>query len=87
MSKVRMACALQCQQGNVAPPTLSLLAGDRLAEKVISLAHRYKVPVLERPELVRALSQLEIDSEIPPSLFKAVAVLISQLSHLKPSRR
>ena len=55
------------------------MAEQRLGERVVSLARRYNIPVVERPELVRALEGLEIDSEIPPKLFKAVAVLISEL--------
>ncbi len=63
-------------------PKLSVKGDDLIAQKIINIASRYNVAVVEKPELVSALSSFEIDQEIPESLFEPVAVLLHELKRI-----
>lgn len=60
-------------------PVIELLEDQAMADEVVRLARRFGVPVIEKPELVNALSVLPIDSQIPPALYEVVAVVLHQL--------
>ena len=52
--------------------------GKRLiAEKIISLAKKNNVPIKEDPDLVHLLSKVDLNKEIPASLYHLVAELLS----------
>jgi len=55
-----------------APKVLASGAGE-IANKIISLA------IKEDPDLIEILSKVEVDQEIPPNLYKAVAEIFSFL--------
>jgi len=44
-----------------------------LAERIIELARKEGIPVVEDKPLVEALLRVEVFEEIPPSLYEAVA--------------
>jgi flagellar biosynthesis protein len=44
-----------------------------VADRIIAAAREAGVPVRSDPALVRALAALELDAEIPPELWRAVA--------------
>jgi flagellar biosynthesis protein len=48
-----------------------------VAEKIIELATKHKVPIRKDPALVQILSRLDIDEQIPPELYKAVAEILA----------
>jgi flagellar biosynthesis protein len=49
------------------------------AEAIISLARENGVYVHQSPELVNLLMQIDLDSEIPPELYQAVAEILAWL--------
>ncbi|GFO54669.1 export system protein [Geomonas sp. Red276] len=49
------------------------------AEAMISLAREHGVYVHSSPELVTLLMQIDLDQEIPPELYQAVAELLAWL--------
>jgi flagellar biosynthesis protein len=49
------------------------------ADELVKIAKRFGVPVVENRSLASALSAIEIDREIPPSLFEAVAIVLAHL--------
>ena len=55
-----------------APKVLASGAGE-IANKIISLAKEHDIPIKEDPDLIEILSKVEVDQEIPPNLYKAVA--------------
>ena len=69
------ACALT-YDGSGAPRLSAKGTGD-LADEIIALAEEHWIPLLENPLLVELLSQLELDQEIPESLYVAVAHILS----------
>jgi len=52
--------------------------GDgRVADKIIEIAEEHGVTLYQDSELVKLLSRIEIDEEIPSSLYQAVAVVLA----------
>jgi len=52
--------------------------GDgRVADKIIEIAEENGVTLYQDSELVKLLSRIEIDEEIPSSLYQAVAVVLA----------
>lgn len=71
----RRAVALH-YDGENAPTVTAKGTGD-LAEQIIALAREHGVPIEENPELMGLLSQLDLGSEVPEELYRAVAVVIA----------
>jgi flagellar biosynthesis protein len=58
-------------------PVLVAKGAGLIAERIIEIAEKYNIPIHYDPGLCELLSKLEIDTEIPPSLYEAVASLIT----------
>lgn len=61
-----------------APRVLASGAGE-IANRIIDLAKEHDIPIKEDPDLIEILSKVEVDQEIPPNLYKAVAEIFSFL--------
>ena len=57
-------------------PTVSAKGSGSVAERIEEIAREAGVPIENNPMMAEALSQIEIDHEIPVELYQAVAVLI-----------
>ncbi|NML16631.1 EscU/YscU/HrcU family type III secretion system export apparatus switch protein [Azohydromonas caseinilytica] len=57
---------------------------NETAQRILDLARTAGVPVTESPELVRALMHVELDREIPPELYAAVAEILAWIWRLQP---
>jgi len=57
---------------------------DALALKIREVADKHPVPIVENPPLARALhATVEIDQQIPPEHYKAVAEVIGYVMRLR----
>jgi flagellar biosynthetic protein FlhB len=81
------AIALQYDRGMNAP--LCLAKGiDNIALKIRQVAAAHNIPVVENPPLARALhATVEIDQEVPPEHYKAVAEVIGYVMRLRGAVR
>jgi flagellar biosynthetic protein FlhB len=81
------AVALKYDAGMNAP--LCVAKGvDAIALKIREVAGKNSVPVLENPPLARTLhATVEVDGEIPPEHYKAVAEVISYVMRLRRAWR
>ncbi|WP_103628116.1 FlhB-like flagellar biosynthesis protein [Campylobacter concisus] len=61
-----------------APRVLASGAGE-IANRIIDLAKEHDIPIKEDPDLIEILSKVEVNQEIPPNLYKAVAEIFSFL--------
>ena len=61
-----------------APRVLASGAGE-IANRIIDLAKEHDIPIKEDPDLIEIVSKVEVDQEIPPNLYKAVAEIFSFL--------
>ena len=77
------AVALQYERGMNAP--ICVAKGvDAMALKIREVAGRARMPIVENPPLARALhATVEIDQEIPPEHYKAVAEVIGYVMRLR----
>jgi flagellar biosynthesis protein FlhB len=81
------AIALQYDRGMNAPVCLAK-GIDNIALKIREVAAAHDIPVVENPPLARALhGVVEIDEEIPPEHYRAVAEVIGYVMKLKNAMR
>ncbi len=79
IKKFKRAIGLSYSGDEQLAPAVTI-KGDALdADEIVALAERYGVPVVERKQLVQALELIEVGAEIPPSLYRAVALVLSEL--------
>lgn len=84
-NRSQSAVALAYQTGDVAPRVVAKGRG-LIAERIIERAKEHGVFVHESRELVSLLMQVDLDKDIPPGLYRAVAELLAWLYHLETSR-
>jgi len=77
-----MAVALAYQAGNAAPKVVAQGKGV-IAQAIIDRAKEYGVFVHESEEMVGLLMQVELDAQIPPHLYLAVAELLGWIYRLE----
>ena len=85
--KVRLAAALKYDSQKDAAPVVTAKGRDTIAEKIISIAKNNGIPIKEDPSLVEVLSKLDLDKQIPPVLYKAVAEILAFIYFLNERRR
>ncbi|WP_410498779.1 EscU/YscU/HrcU family type III secretion system export apparatus switch protein [Chitinibacter sp. S2-10] len=74
--KRAQAIALAYREGSSAPTVVAKGKGI-LAEKIIEKAKEAGIFVHDSPEMVALLMQVDLDSQIPPQLYRAVAELLA----------
>jgi len=85
MDKSPKAVALKYDhQKNKAPRVIAKGRGD-IAEKIIEVAKAHNVPLYEDKNLVQLLEALELETEIPPELYRAVAEVLAFIYRLNSS--
>lgn len=78
------AVALKYDQSAMAAPVVLAKGADAVAAKIREIAKENDIPIVENPPLARALfASVEIDQEIPPEHYKAMAEVISYVFKLK----
>ncbi|WP_249317970.1 MULTISPECIES: EscU/YscU/HrcU family type III secretion system export apparatus switch protein [unclassified Campylobacter] len=60
-------------------PKVLASGSDYMADKIISVAKKHEIPIKEDPDLIEILSKVEVNQEIPPKLYKAVAEIFGFL--------
>ncbi|WP_374652655.1 flagellar biosynthesis protein FlhB [Dongia sp.] len=81
------AVALKYDQSAMSAPKVVAKGTDKVALRIREVAEEADVPVIENPPLARGLyAAVDIDQEIPPEYYKAVAELISYIFKLKKRR-
>jgi flagellar biosynthesis protein len=82
-SPTPLALALKYDAGHV--PRLVAKGRGAIAETIITKARENGIAVTEDPLLAEALSSVELDTEIPPALFAAVAQVIAFVVKARPT--
>lgn len=77
------AIALSYDQGQAAAPRLVAKGVDAMAARIRAMAEEHGVPIVANPPLARALYRLELDTEIPPEHWQAVAEIIAYVWRLQ----
>ena len=78
------AIALKYQDGSMCAPKVIAKGTQLIAARIRELAEENHIPVLEVPPLARALyHHVELDTEIPETLYTAVAHVLAYVFQLK----
>ncbi len=82
------AVALRYEAGEMAAPQVVAKGADLLCQKIKEIAKEHHVPIIEKPELARALYKtVEPGQNVPESLFMAVAEVMAMIYRLGKNRR
>jgi flagellar biosynthesis protein len=76
------AVALRYDRTKDGAPRVIAKGRGQAAENIIALAREHGVPLHEDPNLAGALSALDIETEIPPELYRAVAEVLAFIYRL-----
>jgi len=83
-NSTHVAVALKYEVGNEGAPKVVAKGAELIAQRIREIATEHKVPIIENPPLARALyGAVEIDQEIPPEHYKAVAEIIGYVFRLQ----
>jgi flagellar biosynthesis protein len=79
---LRSAVALAYRAGQAAPMVVARGRG-LIADEIVARAREHGVYLHESKELVSLLMQVDLDSAIPPALYRAIAELLAWLYHME----
>jgi flagellar biosynthesis protein len=82
----KRAAALRFDPAAADAPKVVAVGAGMIAERIVEIAREHGVPVHEEPALAEALSRLELEQEIPPDLFAAVAEILVWAYRLEARR-
>jgi flagellar biosynthesis protein len=77
MAEKKKAAALKYERGKDSAPRVVARGKGAVAEKIIELAKKHNIPVIQDTELVSLLVNLDPGEEIPPALYRAVAKILA----------
>jgi flagellar biosynthesis protein len=80
--KKAKAVALKYETEKDSAPRVVAKGRDVIAEKIIETARAHNVPLYEDKNLVQVLEALDLDTEIPPELYRAVAEVLAFIYRL-----
>jgi flagellar biosynthesis protein len=87
MGERKKAAALKYERGKEGAPRVVAKGEGIVAEKIVELAKRSGVPLLEDKELAELLVKLEVGREIPVELYRAVAKVLAYVYSLSSQHR
>ena len=82
MEKTPKAVALKYDQKKDKAPKVIAKGRGEIAEKIIEIAKAHNLPLYEDQNLVQILEALELETEIPPELYRAVAEVLAFIYRL-----
>jgi len=75
----RRAVALRYDDAHESAPRVLAKGQGDIAERIIALAQEHGIPLHEDKDLVRLLGVLDIDVQIPQTLYRALAEVLAHL--------
>lgn len=76
-NKRKAAVSLKYSPAKDRAPKVTAKGWGVAAEKILEVARKHNIPIKEDPDLIQVLAKLDIDKEIPPSLYKVVAEILA----------
>lgn len=78
-----ISVALAYNRDKMGAPRVVAKGADKLAFKIREIAKAHHVPIVENVPVARALHKINLDTEIPEDLFKAVAEILAYVYNIK----
>lgn len=69
--------AVALEYGSNPVPLIVATGRERMAQEIVAEARRQGIPVMRDAVLAARLSELPLDTVIPPDVYRAVAVVLS----------
>jgi len=82
MEKILKAVALKYDQEKDHAPKVTAKGRGEIAEKILEIAKAHNLPLYEDQNLVQILEALDLETEIPPELYRAVAEVLAFIYRL-----
>ena len=82
MDKSPRAVALKYDQKKDGAPRVVARGRGEIAEKIVEIAKANNVPLYEDKNLAQILEALDLETEIPPELYRAVAEVLAFIYRL-----
>ena len=83
----KKAAALLYDPQHKDAPTVVAKGRGQIAEKIMSLAEAHGIPLYEDRNLVEALATLDLNTEIPSAMYRAVAEVLVFIYRLNQRQR
>jgi len=84
---IHIAIAIRYKSNDMAAPKVVAKGKRLVAKEIRRIAEDNKVPIVENPPLAQALYKVtEVDMEVPPNYYKAVAEILAFVYNLKKKR-
>jgi len=77
MDKRKKVAALKYKPNEDTAPKVVAKGSGWLADKILEVARENRIPLKEDRQLVEVLSAIDLNREIPPELYKAVAEILA----------
>ena len=77
MDKRKKVAALKYKPNEDTAPKVVAKGSGWLADKILEVAKENRIPLKEDRQLVEVLSAIDLNREIPPELYKAVAEILA----------
>jgi flagellar biosynthetic protein FlhB len=85
---VHIAIAIKYDRENMEAPKVVAKGTELFAKKIIDIAKIHNIPIVENIPVTRALFRLvDINREVPPELYKAVAEILIFVYNLRENRK
>lgn len=85
--KPQKAVALKYDREKSGAPKVVASGKGEVANKIIKLAQEHDIFIKKDADLVELLSKIELNKEIPPMLYKAVAEVFSFIYKITSDKR
>jgi flagellar biosynthesis protein len=82
MDKSPKAVALKYDRKKDNAPRVIARGRGEIAEKIIAVARAHNVPMYEDKNLIQILEALDLETAIPPELYRAVAEVLAFIYRL-----
>jgi flagellar biosynthesis protein len=79
MSERQKAVAVRYDAENESAPRVLAKGEGPIAERILALAREHDIPLHADRDLVHLLGALDLDVEVPPTLYKALAEVLAHL--------
>ena len=87
LDKRRQSAVALAYGGDAGAPRVVAKGAGMVAEQIIARAKDAGVFVHESKELVQLLMGVDLDREIPPGLYRAIAELLAWLYHIESAKK
>jgi len=88
VNPTHVAVALRYEAKTMEAPILLAKGADLMAERIVKIGRSYGVPIVQRPEVARAIyATVKPGQPIPEALYVAVAEVLAMLYRLRQKKR